>query len=114
LRFVGGDPAGIGELPGRAALRPPCQRFAAAEVEALDAVVAAVGDEHEAAVDRDASSGGLGEVLGGAEVELPRFAAAVSPGGQEGPGGAELLDPVVAGGDDLDISGGIDGPGADR
>ena len=68
------------------------------------AVVAAVGDVDVAARHGDAAAGRLGGVLGGAEVELPEFAAAVAPGGDEVPGGGELLDPVVAGVDDVDVA----------
>ena len=83
LGRVGGDAARVGELPGFAALRAPLERFAAGQVEPLDAVVAGVGDVHVFARDRDAAARGLGVVLGGAELELPESAAGVPPGGQE-------------------------------
>ena len=115
LAGVGGDAARVGELAG--ALRPWCPRRSASppfEVEALDPVVAAVGDVHVAGGHGDAAAGRLREVLRGAEVELPDFAAVVAPGGDEGAAGVELLDPVVARVDHVDVAGGVGGDAADR
>ncbi len=111
---VGRDPSRIGELAGFGPLRAPCQRFAAFEVEPLDAVVGAVGDEHVGGGHGDPAAGRLRGVLRGAEVELSDFAAALAPGADEAAGRGELLDPVVGGVDDVDVAGRVGGDAADR
>ncbi len=114
LGRVRGNPARVGELSAAGSVGAPFERFAAFEVEALDPVVAAVGDVHIAAVDGDPPTGRLGGVLGGAEVELAEFVSGVAPGSDERPGGIELLDPVVGGVDDVDVPGGVGCKAADR
>src|SRR5271154_4151808 len=98
LAFVRCNPTRIGELARFAPLRAPLHRFSAFQVEALDAIVAAVSDVHVVAGHGYPSSRWLRVVLGGAELELSEFASAMAPRGDEVPAGVELLDPVVAGG----------------
>jgi len=102
------------QLPRPGPLRAPRKRFAAFEVEALDAVVAGVGDVHVGPGHGDAAARGLGVVLRGAEVEAAERAAAVSPLRDERAVRVELLDPVVAGVDDVDVAGGVRREPADR
>ena len=114
LGGVRGDAARVGELPAAGPVGAPFERFAAFEVEALDPVVAGVGDVDVGAVDGDPAARGLGRVQRGAEVELAEFAAEVAPVLDEFTGGAELLDPVVLGVDDVDVPGGVGREAADR
>ena len=114
LGGVRGDAARVGELPAAGPVGAPFEGFAAFEVEALDPVVAGVGDVDVAAVDGDPPARGLGGVQGGAEVELAEFAAEAAPVLDEFAGGRELLDPVVLGVDDVDVPRGVGREAADR
>ena len=114
LRGVRGDAARVGELPAAGPVGAPFERFAAFEVEALDPIVARVGDVDVVAVDRDPAARRLGRVQRGAEVELAEFLPEVAPVLDEFTGGRELLDPVVGGVDDVDVPGGVGREAADR
>ncbi len=114
LAGVRGDAARVGELARAAALGAPFEDFAALQVEALDAVVARVGDVHVVAGHGDAAARRLGVVLRGAEAELAGFRPLVAPLQDEVAVCVELLDAVVAGVDDVHVTGGVHGQPADR
>ena len=114
LGLVGRQAARIDELPGGRSSAAPGERFAPVECEALDAVVARVGDVDVFPADRDAAAGRLRRVLGGAEVKPADFGAPMPPREQEVAVGVELLDAIVAGVDHVDVAGAIDREASDR
>ena len=114
LAFVRRHAAGIGEVAGAVSVGAPLHRFLALKVEALDAVVAAVSHVDVAGGGRDPATRRLRGVLRGAEVEAPQSAAAPAPAHQECAVGIELLDPVVARVDHVDVAGWVGRDPADR
>src|SRR5207248_473786 len=107
LARVRGEAARIGEVARAAALGTPRDWFGARQREALDAVVAGVGDVDVAAADRDTAAGWVRGVERGVEVELARFVPGVAPRRDEAARGVELLDAVVARVDDVDVARGV-------
>ena len=81
-----GEQAGRDDLGGARAV----------EVEALDAVVLAVGDEQEVPGDRQTAAGRRVVAAARAEVELADVRAALAEGVDERAVGAEAIDPAVA------------------
>ncbi len=88
-------------------------RAGAIEVEALEAVVEAVGDEQEVARRHQAAAGRRVVAAALAEVELAHAGAAAAEGAQQVAGRVEAIDPVAAVGDEERVVGG-DGDRADR
>jgi hypothetical protein len=97
---------------GEQARRHDLGRARAVEVEALDAVVLAVGDEQEVAGDRQAAAGRRVVAAAGTEVELADVRAALAEGVHERAVGAEAIDPAVAaaGHEQRAVAGDRDGP----
>ncbi len=98
-------PRGRGDWrkPRRAAGQAPDHGAGAVEVEALDAVVGAVGDVHVPPAHRDPPAGRLVGPLAGAEVELADAAAARAPHAEQAPTGAEALDAVAGAVEHVDV-----------